>query len=168
MNPLDEQPQQRGGIVNYFQGATIHNIVINGNMSRSGTEYYAAQPSEAETYSDTQIAQAIEAISGKDKPLNQKQLWAAVYWALRWYCHFPVKGSEFCERIEALPFSKELEPACCYDSFRKYTTLSFMNQDARQLDKVRPSRNDEPFYAMCRPVVLALAENLGRTAQPTF
>lgn len=47
MNPLDEQPQQRGGIVNYFQGATIHNIVINGNMSRSGTEYYAAQPSEA-------------------------------------------------------------------------------------------------------------------------
>jgi hypothetical protein len=32
--------QQGGSIVNYFQGATINNLVINGNMNRKGTEYY--------------------------------------------------------------------------------------------------------------------------------
>lgn len=53
MNPL-ETPHQHGGIVNYFQGATIHNIVINGNMTRSGSESYnteehtAASPSSSE------------------------------------------------------------------------------------------------------------------------
>ena len=37
----EEQPQHlSGGIYNYFQGATIHNIVINGNMTKSGAEHY--------------------------------------------------------------------------------------------------------------------------------
>ena len=31
-----EKPQQKGGIINYFQGATINNLVINGNMVKSG------------------------------------------------------------------------------------------------------------------------------------
>jgi hypothetical protein len=36
-----EQPQHRGGdIYNYFQGATINNLVINGNMTKSGSEQY--------------------------------------------------------------------------------------------------------------------------------
>lgn len=35
--------EKHGGIVNYFQGATIHNMVINGNMTKSGTEYYGDQ-----------------------------------------------------------------------------------------------------------------------------
>ena len=41
-----ETPQRNGGIVNYFQGATIHNIVINGNMNRSGTEHYSNKAEE--------------------------------------------------------------------------------------------------------------------------
>jgi len=36
---------EKGGIVNYFQGATINNLVINGNMTKSGTENFnTAQP----------------------------------------------------------------------------------------------------------------------------
>lgn len=35
--------EKHGGIVNYFQGATIHNMVVNGNMTRNGTEYYGDQ-----------------------------------------------------------------------------------------------------------------------------
>ena len=50
-------------IENYFQGATIHNLVINGNMNRSGTEnYYAAAAQEGQrtprTYTDEQVARA--------------------------------------------------------------------------------------------------------------
>lgn len=36
----EEKPLRRGGIINYFQGATIHNLVINGNMTKQGQEYY--------------------------------------------------------------------------------------------------------------------------------
>jgi hypothetical protein len=63
-----ETPQRNGGIVNYFQGATIHNIVINGNMNRSGTEHYsnkAEDESRDDMPSQEQIAKAVE----KVKPL---------------------------------------------------------------------------------------------------
>lgn len=37
-----ETPEQHmGGIYNYFQGATIHNIVINGNMNKNASESYS-------------------------------------------------------------------------------------------------------------------------------
>ena len=42
-----EEEQQHGGIVNYFQGATIHNLVINGNMTRRGREYYGSEAQAA-------------------------------------------------------------------------------------------------------------------------
>ena len=34
--------EKHGGIVNNFQGAIIHNMVINGNMTKSGTENYGS------------------------------------------------------------------------------------------------------------------------------
>lgn len=40
MNALEEETQPKGGIVNYFQGATILNMVINGNMNKNGTDTY--------------------------------------------------------------------------------------------------------------------------------
>lgn len=43
----DIEEGKKAKIVNYFEGATIHNLVVNGNMTRSGTEYYyGAQPAE--------------------------------------------------------------------------------------------------------------------------
>ena len=39
----EEKPKQRGGITNYFQGATIHNLVINGNMTKTGSEYFNSE-----------------------------------------------------------------------------------------------------------------------------
>ena len=39
MDTTDTQ-KPHGGIVNYFQGATIHNLVINGNMTKNGDEHY--------------------------------------------------------------------------------------------------------------------------------
>ena len=34
------------GILNNFQGATIHNLVINGNMTKSGHEYYYGETNQ--------------------------------------------------------------------------------------------------------------------------
>lgn len=169
-----ETPQHVGGIVNYFQGATIHNIVINGNMTKRGTEhYYAAETTQSREgfrkdvqFSDEQVARAIEAICAEGLPLDTKQKWAGAYWGLRWYCNYPVKGSDFCDKIATLPFTKELDPECRYENIRKFVTLSFMNQDARQLDNVKPSKQDEKFYAECRTVVVALAQELGKASFP--
>ena len=109
---------------------------------------------------DAQVAQAIEAICGEGRALDKKQKWAGVYWCLRWYCNYPVKGSDFCERIARLPFSKVLNPECDYENIRKLVTLSFMAQDARQLDSVKASRGNEATLAECKTVVLALAQEL--------
>ena len=116
-------------------------------------------------FSDEQVAQAIRAINGDKKPLNSKQKWAAVYWCLRWYCNFPKNTKEFCDRIDKLPLG-ELEYECDYNNIRRICSLSFMNEDARHLDKISPSRSETDAYMQCREVVVALAAELGRAALP--
>jgi hypothetical protein len=164
----EETGQRQSGIFNYFEGATINNLVINnGTYNKSGVDhhYYSSKDkTEKHSYSDEQIAQAIENINGEGKPIDSKQKWAAVYWYLRWQCNFPVKGSEFCERIQRLPFTKKLDPECEYNNIRKLTTLSFMSQDARHLETVKPSKMDEQMFAQCRIVVNALAEELEKAS----
>ena len=133
-------------------------IVFNGAVHIGSNQ-------EAADFTDEQIVQAIRTINGKGKPLNSKRKWAAVHWALRWYCNFPPGVKEFCERVKALPLGT-LEYECDYNSIRHEATLSFMSQDARQIDMVRPSRQDTVFFQECREVVLALTAELGKTALP--
>lgn len=116
-------------------------------------------------YTDEQIAQAITAINGAKKPLNSKRKWAAVHWCLRWYCNYPTGAKEFCDRVKELPLGP-LEYECDYTSIRHFSTLSFMDQDARQMDKVKPSKMDFDFFLQCRTVVLALVTELGKAALP--
>ena len=116
-------------------------------------------------YTDEQIAEAITAINGIGKPLNSKRKWAAVHWGLRWYCNFPTGTKEFCDRVDELPLGK-LEFECDYTSIRHFTTFSFMDQDARFLDKVKASKQDNDFFLQCREVVIALATELGKAALP--
>ncbi len=116
-------------------------------------------------FTDDQIAQAIKKINGDGKPLDSKRKWAAVHWFLRWACNYPSTPKEFCERVEGLPLG-DLQYECDYNSIRHFSTLTFMNQDARQIDKVKPNKQDEPFFLQCREVVLALAEELGKASFP--
>lgn len=137
-------------------------IHISGDVNISSDSKSAKQNG----YTDEQIARAIEAICGEGKPLHEKKMWAAVYWCLRWYCNFPVKGTDFCERIAKLPFTKVLEPACDYNNIRRLILLSFMNMDCHDLNSVKPSKSDELFFAECRVVLLALLEELGKAVLP--
>lgn len=157
----EEKPQHSGGIYNYFQGATIHNMVINGNMTRNGTENYYGQPQQAQhQYSDEQVAQALTNIVGKGKPIDSKQKWTGALWMLHWMCGYPIKANEFCTRIEQLPLPSDLEFKCDYRNIRELATLSFISQDATQMDKVVPSKNDTPVFQQMRTVALAVAQEL--------
>ena len=71
---------KNGGIVNNFGGATIHNLVINGNMNKNGTEYYGDQSSNipVSAYTDEVVGNAILALNGLKKPLCEKQLFLAI------------------------------------------------------------------------------------------
>lgn len=60
MELSEETPQHRhGGIYNYFQGATIHNLVINGNMTKNGSEKYNSS-SEKKNISSEQMVSALK------------------------------------------------------------------------------------------------------------
>ncbi len=157
----EAQPQQRGGgIYNYFQGATINNMVINGNMTKNGNEHFhTVKNTDKQSFTDEQIARAIEAICGDGKVLDSKRKWAAVYWYLRSACNFPAKITDFCERVRKLPL-KNLQYECDYESFRHFCTLSFMNEDARDIDNVKYSKNDQTFFLQCKEVVITLAKEL--------
>lgn len=146
------------------KGATdMRQILSNLGMTEAKEEldtWIQAKEATNLGLTDVQVAQAIEAICGEGRALDRKQKWAGVYWCLRWYCNYPVKGSDFCDRIARLPFSKVLNPECDYENIRKLVTLSFMAQDARQLDSVKASRGNEATLAECRAVVQALAQEL--------
>lgn len=157
-----EQPQQHGGIYNYFQGATINNLVINGNMTKNGPENYNSQEKK-NTYSDTQIAQALSRIVGKGKAIDTKQKWAGALWLLRWECDYPSRAFDFCERIKSLPLPEDLEISCEYNNIRPLSTLSFMNEDPRYMDSVKYSKNDEAVFFQMREVVNALQRELQNT-----
>ena len=148
-------------------GMTVGQLIVENSGTINYNDYRSAER-KPESFTDEQVARAIEAICGKGNVLNEKRLWAAVYWCLRWYCNFPVKGSDFCERVMKLPFSRKLEPECCYDNIRRLVTLSFMSEDARHLESVKPGKADETFFTECRTVVVALAAELEKTAVPTM
>lgn len=162
MEALEEIPHHSGGIYNYFQGATIHNLVINGNMNKSGSEHYHEKDSNnnQNQYSNEQVCTALSNIVGKGKAIDSKQKWAGALWLLHWRCGYPVKAQEFCDKISRLALPKDLEFQCDYNNIRALSTLSFMNEDARKLEQVKYSKNDEQIFFQMRNVVVALREEL--------
>ncbi len=160
----EEQPQQRGGgIYNYFQGATINNMVINGNMTKNGNEnFHTLKNTEKQTFTDEQIARALEAIVGKDKPIDMKWKWVGAMWLLHFIAGFPVRAQDFCERVNKLPFTGELSFPCEYNNIRGYANLSFMRENPLDLNNVKVSKNDENVYFQIREVVMALERELMR------
>jgi hypothetical protein len=112
------------------------------------------------TYTDEQLARALENIVGRGKAIDSKQKWAGVLWLLRWNCNYPTNARLACERIGNLPFSKELEYSCDYNNVRPLTTLSFLNEDPNHLDAVKYSKTDEQAFFQLRSVVIALKDEL--------
>lgn len=160
--------QRSNRFVNYFEGATIHNIVINGTMTRQGDEHYYSKEAMAQnSYSDEVVAQALVNITGKGRPIDSKQKWAGALWVLRWECNYPAKALEFCERISQLPLPEDLPYRCEYNNIRPLATLSFLNADPRDMEHVKYSKNDEATFIQLREVAMALLFELRKAAYPT-
>ncbi len=140
-----------------FYHAPIGHIFMHAERVITGV---ADRPEEG--YSDEQIAQALRRIVGRGKAIDSKQKWAGAYWYLRWTANYPATAMSFCEKIARLLPDNDLEYPCDYRNIRELATLSFMEQDPRQMDKVRPSKNDERVFWQCREVALKLADELSR------
>ena len=84
-------------------------------------------------------------------------------WLLRWECNFPAKAMDFCNRINALPLPADLEFKCEYNNIRMLSTLSFMNEDARDLENVKYKSDDKMAFLQMREVVIALRKELEKT-----
>lgn len=167
MEQQEETSQRFGGIYNYFQGATINNLYVNSRVVRHGNETIHNQYSEKQvpsSYSDEQVARALTKIVGKGKPIDSKQKWAGALWLLHWLCNYPLNAKLACERVNSLPFERKLEYSCDYNNIRPLTTLSFMNEDARNLEHVRYSKSDEAVFLQMREVVIALKNELQEQA----
>ena len=121
---------------------------------------------DGDGYSDKQVARALEASVGKGRVIDAKWKWAGAYWYLRWTCNYPVDAKEFCKKIVSLDLDIPAEYECSYESIRKICTLSFMDSDARRMDIVRVSKNDQGMFSQCREIALKLAEELGNSGLP--
>ena len=121
---------------------------------------------DSDGYSDKQVARALEASVGKGRVIDAKWKWAGAYWYLRWTCNYPVDAKDFCKKIVSLDLDIPAEYECSYESIRKICTLSFMDCDARRMDIVRVSKNDQGMFSQCREIALKLAEELGNSGLP--
>jgi len=121
---------------------------------------------DSDGYSDKQVARALEASVGKGRVIDAKWKWAGAYWYLRWTCNYPVDAKEFCKKIGSLALDIPEDCECSYESIRKICTLSFMDCDARRMDIVRVSKNDQSMFSQCREIALKLAEELGNSYLP--
>lgn len=120
---------------------------------------------DGDGYSDKQVARALETSVGKGRVIDAKWKWAGAYWYLRWTCNYPVDAKEFCKKIGTLELDIPEDCECSYESIRKICTLSFMDFDARRMDLVRVSKNDQGMFSQCREIALKLAEELGNSYQ---
>lgn len=154
-----------------FMGS-IHGANIRGNVNiymNVEKVYNDERITEEEKKKNPQkqpdeiVGQTLAAMSGEGKPINSKQKWAGAYWYLRWAYNYPVDPQEFCKRIQSLPYADKMEVDCNYENIRKLATLSFMEQDPRQMDKVKPSKMDNQAFMQCREIAMLLDEKLGKT-----
>ena len=103
---------------------------------------------DGDGYNDKQVAQALESCVGKGQVIDAKWKWA------------PVDAKDFCQKIRSLELDIPTDYECSYESIRKICTLSFMDCDARRMDIVRASKNDQGMFSQCREIALKLAEKL--------
>lgn len=155
------------GIYNYFEGATINNLVINsGSYTKNGAEHHyykqAAKEDNKKQYSDEQIAKALQGICGKEKSLNNYQLWLGACCLLMDKYNFPRNLESCCERIMQLPY-EALELECKYDNIRKFAFLRFVKEGVDTWDTYVPKDEEKKLFYGCKRVAYDLEKALQET-----
>ena len=166
-----ERLEKQNPVLNNSNSGGTTVIVFGGTLFQNGATFNAEREAlrmpERKVYSEKQVADALLNVVGKNKVIDNKQKWAGAYWLLRWECNYPVKPLDFCQKIEQLPFSRELAIKCDYNNIRSLSTLSFMNQDARCLEAVICPKSEKSIFLQMRSVVIELEKELEKTlSQP--
>ena len=160
----EETGQRQSGIFNYFEGATIYNLVINGNMNKSGKDYFNHKEKE-QKFTDEQIASALAAINGKENVISDYQKWLGACCLLSWKYGFPKNLQQCCEKIINLPYENgKLEMECKYESVRKFANYAFVKEDARNWNTYKPNETERNLFYTCYDV----AQELDKAIQTTI
>ncbi len=157
-----EKPHQNSGIYNNFEGATIYKLVINGNITENGNSYNTEKQEHkgVRRYSDEQIARALLSINGKDKALNNYQVWLGACCLLKGKYGFPKSLDACCDKIISLPYGCSLDIACKYESIRKFSYLNFVNEDVATWDSYQPKDEEKKLFYGCHQVATELDKAL--------
>ena len=110
--------------------------------------------------SDEQISKAIIAISGDEKPLNEKQLFLGVICVLISKYGWVGKFSTCCNRINNLPMREMFEKECDYKSIKVLTAYKFANVDYKEWSSYEPRDIERGIFRKCKAVADAFDEAL--------
>lgn len=130
----EETPHHSGGIYNYFQGATIHNIVINGNMTKSGPEnYYAGReekPHEDRVATREMMSQAAKATLDGGYWKSQRS-WSVTFVV---YCIWGYKGkvSDFVTEATEWPDGVAERVTCNRDAVEKLKNTYYFSKNIKE------------------------------------
>ena len=157
MEQQETPHHHRGATVNIY--GTINNYFdhVQGNVINNfGTN---EKPKEKHAYNDNQLAQALKAICGPGKPLNQYQQWLGVCCWLAWQCDYPRNLDDCCRRINMLPM-ETLPIECKYDNIRKFGYLPFVREGAQAWADYKPREEEKRLFYDCKMVAQALEAEL--------
>lgn len=141
-----------------FQGANMQNAQINVVVESGATVVYkqvALTKSDIPQVTDEYITNAICAINGKGKPLNEYQSWLGACCILSWKYGYPRNLKDCCERVNSLPL-EGVEYICKYENIRKFATYSFVKEDARLWSSYKPLESERTLFNECLSVAQAL------------
>ena len=147
-----------------LQGGTIHNLVINGNMSKSGNEYYT-NASEKPQYSDEEISRAITAVSGKGNPLSLKRHFVGIICALQ-SMGWPRKFATCCTKINSLPGHEYFPVDCDSNAIKSTQLMRFTSVDYKEWGGYEPKTPEEAgVFRECKWAADSFIERLKMQGQ---
>lgn len=160
------QPSTKIEGCNIFTGDTTAEQIVGKSGFTAKTTTINGDNTMTDHFNDGQVACALMACVGQGKVIDAKWKWAGAHWCLRWVCNYPVDPQKFCEKIDSLKLWIPAGYECSYESIRKICTLSFMDYDARRMDTVRVSKNDQGIFSQCREIFLKITAELEKNSLP--
>ncbi|MBR2775946.1 MAG: hypothetical protein IKD75_02360 [Prevotella sp.] len=111
-----------------------------------------------ENVTDEDISRAIISINGKEKPLNEKQLFLGVICVLLSKYGWAGNISACCTRINNLPMNELFEKECDYNCIKILTAYKFASVDYKEWETYEPRTNERGIFKKCKAVADAFDE----------
>lgn len=139
-------------------GARIGNLFFDNHGSLTIHNHMGEEKKEKPKVTDEHIGNAILAINGEKKPLNEKQLFLGVICVLLSKYGWTGKFSACCNRINELPMKDMFEKECDYNSIKVLTAYKFASVDYKDWETYEPSSSERMIFKKCKAVADAFDE----------